>query len=93
MREIGSIIKQLEQQRAAIERAISALREVSQVPGETAGPVREKSAPKKRRMSPEGRKRIGDAARRRWAALKASKEQEEGSGKRRSGRKANTPTE
>lgn len=93
MREIGSIIKQLEQQKSAIERAIGALREVSQAPGEMPAGIKEKSAPKKRRMSPEGRKRIGDAARRRWAALKAAKEAEEGSGKRPSRRKAPAVTE
>ena len=93
MREIGNIIKQLEQQRAAIERAIGALREVSQAPGGAPAGVKGKAAPKKRRMSPEGRKRIGDAARRRWAALKAEKEAGEGTAKRRPGRKAATVTE
>lgn len=32
-----------------------------------------KKAKKKRNLSPEGRKRIADAAKKRWAALKAAK--------------------
>lgn len=89
MKEFAGIIKQLEQQKSAIERAIGALREVSDAPAKTAGEPKEKAAPKKRRMSAEGRKRIGDAARRRWAALKAEKEAGEGApAVKRRGRKS-----
>jgi hypothetical protein len=71
--DIGKIITQLEVQKAAIERAISALRAVgasgrgkgSAAPGVKAGRRRS-------RLSPEGRRRIAEAARRRWAAKRAA---------------------
>jgi hypothetical protein len=70
---LDNIIEQLEEQKAAIDRAISALGEISHRPlGSLAkkalAPV--KPTHKKRHMSAEGRKRIGDAARRRWALAK-----------------------
>jgi hypothetical protein len=83
--EISQIIRQLEQQRTAIERALTALRDFSggsapqSAAGRPAGGPGRK--PRKRRLSPEGRARIAEAARRRWAALKA------GGGQSRSGRK------
>jgi hypothetical protein len=70
---IDKIISQLERQKTAINRAIDALREVSDkgaaatVKSVGSKPV----ARKKRRLSPEGRRRIAEAARRRWAALRA----------------------
>jgi len=70
---LDNIIAQLEEQRAAIERAISALSDISHQPlGSLAKKVMApgKPARKKRHMSAEGRKRIGDAARRRWALAK-----------------------
>lgn len=82
MNEIGTIIKQLEEQKAAIERAISALSDISKmtpmkaavspktVVASVAASTSSAAAPKKRHMSAEGRKRIADAARRRWAAYK-----------------------
>lgn len=71
MNEIKQIISRLEKQRTGIERAIAALREVSE--GASAGapePSPQKRGPKKRRLSKEGRERIAEAARRRWAALR-----------------------
>jgi hypothetical protein len=67
--DITSIIRQLEAQKAAIERALSALRDVSSTT-DSGGAPRSSSTtkqPRKRRLSPEGRARIADAARRRWA--------------------------
>jgi hypothetical protein len=62
MEHIDSLIDQLEQQKANIERAIEALR------GGTSVPRRYKHhASKKRTMSAAARKRIGDATRKRWA--------------------------
>ena len=69
-------IEQLERQKAAIEKALVVLREID-------GPVapvtkraykkREAApAPKKRTMSEEGRRRIGEATRKRWAAKRAA---------------------
>ena len=72
MDEINRIIERLERQRAAIDRAIGALREIA---GDTSpGPVRSAPVPKKarkRRLSPEGRARIAEAARKRWAEQRA----------------------
>jgi hypothetical protein len=67
------IISRLEQQKATIDAAIAALREFEGDTEETAprkvGRPAKKAA-KKRVISAEARKRIGDAARRRWAAVK-----------------------
>lgn len=71
MNDVTSIVSELERQKAAIERAIEALQEVSGPGGRSSG--RRQPAAKKRRLSPEGRRRIAEAARRRWAALKAEK--------------------
>jgi hypothetical protein len=78
MSDLGTIITDLERQRAAIERALSALREVegSALPA----PVKKRGRPKKvidavpptkkRILSPEGRRRIIEATKRRWAAVR-----------------------
>jgi hypothetical protein len=67
------VISSLEQQKEAIDKAIVALREFE---GEAVveqatpkGAVTKKAAKKKRTMSEEGRKRIGEASRKRWAAV------------------------
>jgi hypothetical protein len=72
------IITQLEQQRDAIERALSALRDVDEssgagVPSATAT-SRGKAPGKKRKggMSPEGKQRLIAALKARWAAKKAA---------------------
>ncbi len=82
MNNIYKIIHQLEQQKAAIDRAIVALRGVSgagEVAGAKSGGGRQVTR-KKRRLSPEGRQRIAEAARRRWAAKRAG-ESEKGTAK------------
>jgi hypothetical protein len=72
--EIASIISQLERQRAAIDRAISALREVEGVKPAQTAPSGKATAkePKKRRMSAAGRRRIAEAAKKRWADKRAA---------------------
>lgn len=77
------VIRQLQKQKAAIDRALTALQEVDEEPGAqpaaprrgrpkkvltAAGPA--KKAAKKRTLSPEARKRISDAVKKRWAATK-----------------------
>jgi hypothetical protein len=66
------IISRLETQKEAIDRALAILREFDEGrPSERpAKKVLAKRAKKKRTMSAEGRKAIGDAVRRRWAAVK-----------------------
>jgi hypothetical protein len=61
--QISSIIQQLERQRTAIDKAITALREIfPSTPG-----------PKKRVLSEAARKAIGDAVRKRWKAVKKAR--------------------
>lgn len=72
------IIARLEKQKIAIDQAISALREFDESDvTESAAPktVRhakavKKAAAKKRVMSEEGRQRIAEASRKRWAAVR-----------------------
>jgi L-2-hydroxyglutarate oxidase LhgO len=68
--DVESVISKLEKQRSAIDRAISALREITGSP--TTGPDVVESKTKKRRLSPEGRKRIIEATKRRWAAKRTA---------------------
>jgi hypothetical protein len=72
--DIGKMISQLEQQRGAIDRAISALREVEGPKPARSTPADDTDAnrPKKRRMSAAGRRRIGEATRKRWADKRAA---------------------
>jgi NAD(P)H-dependent flavin oxidoreductase YrpB (nitropropane dioxygenase family) len=70
------IISRLEQQKVSIDAALAALREFEGgdteiTPRKVGRPAKAvKKATKKRSLSPEGRKRIADAARKRWAAVK-----------------------
>jgi hypothetical protein len=73
------VISRLEQQKAAIDKAIEALREfedgsVPEQPRPTRA-VTEKPAKKKRTMSEEGRQRIAEATRKRWAAVRKAAKQ------------------
>jgi len=74
---LSEVIKKLEQQRIGIERALAALRDIEGPGLETAAPVaarsvgRPRKAKRKGGMTPEGRKRLSDALKARWAAKKA----------------------
>jgi len=67
--DIDNVISRLEKQRSAIDRALLALREISGPSTANAQPVSQ-STSRKRRLSPEGRRRIIEATKRRWAAKK-----------------------
>src|ERR1700722_10364813 len=69
---ITSVITQLEAQKAAIEAALGALRGLE---GETAA-TEERSTPAVRKggMTPEGKKRLIKALKKRWAAKRAAAE-------------------
>ena len=69
MNDIENVISRLEKQRSAIDRALLALREISGPNTANAQPVSQ-STSRKRRLSPEGRRRIIEATKRRWAAKK-----------------------
>jgi hypothetical protein len=74
--DIARTISKLEQRRATIERAISALRQVEQqnpTPTTTPEAASVISKPKKRHMSAEGRQRIIEATKRYWAKKRAAK--------------------
>src|SRR6476469_3396890 len=70
---VEAIISKLEQQRDAIERALSALRQVDSTPTK-AVPTKKRGRPPGRRgrMSAEGRARIAEATRKRWADKRAA---------------------
>ena len=70
---LKDIIARLERQGKAIERALTALREVEGI--EAAAPASSSSGTVTRKggMTPEGRKRLSAALRKRWAAKKAAK--------------------
>ena len=80
MNGIKDVIKQLEQQRTAIERALNALRDVDGTnaavvpagsPATSAAPATRK-ARRKGGMTSEGRRRLSEALRARWAAKRAA---------------------
>jgi hypothetical protein len=76
---LNEVIKKLEQQRIGIERALAALREIEGPALGTGAPApAAESAPRGRRkgkrkggMTPEGRRRLSEALKARWAAKKA----------------------
>jgi hypothetical protein len=80
MNGIRDIIRKLDQQRTAIERALSALREMDghavdgAAPAVPAAPGRQRRAKRKGGMTPEGRKRLSEALKARWAAKRAGAE-------------------
>jgi len=71
--DIENVISRLEKQRSAIDRAILALREIA-VPNMQDAGAASQSKSRKRRLSPEGRRRIIEATKRRWATKKAAEE-------------------
>jgi hypothetical protein len=74
---LNEVIKKLEQQRTGIERALAALREIegpaAAAPATVAapGPGRPRKGRRKGGMTPEGRRRLSEALKARWAAKKA----------------------
>lgn len=75
---LKEVIKGLEKQKTAIERALAALREVDgtapeSVPSAVAAAPARRGRPKhKGGMTPEGRKRLSEALKKRWAVKRAS---------------------
>src|SRR5580704_16198780 len=73
---LKEVIKGLEKQKTAIERALAALREVDGTAVESApsaaGPVRRGRAKRKGGMTPEGRRRLSEALKKRWAVKRAA---------------------
>ena len=74
MNNVENVISQLETQRSAIDRAISALREVAgKSPLAKVTTQSRNGQPRKRHLSPEGRRRIIEATKRRWAAKRGDR--------------------
>ena len=72
MNNVENLISQLENQRSAIDRALMALREATgSSPSARAESLNGNGRRRKRRLSPEGRKRIIEATKKRWAAVRA----------------------
>ena len=71
MNDIDNVISRLEKQRSAIDRALLELREISGPDTSDAQRVSQ-SKSRKRRLSPEGRRRIIEGTKRRWAAKRAA---------------------
>ncbi len=76
---LKEVIKGLEKQKTAIERALAALREVDgtaveSVPSAVAAVPARRGRPAKRKggMTPEGRRRLSEALKKRWAVKRAS---------------------
>jgi len=70
---VENVISQLEAQRSAIDRAISALREVAgKSPLAKVTTPSTNGQPRKRHLSPEGRRRIIEATKKRWAAKRTN---------------------
>ena len=74
-KDIADIIKRLEKQKMALERAISVLQGIDEEEVEQAVVAkrgRPKKIGRKRVLSPEAKERIAAAQRKRWAAAKKS---------------------
>jgi hypothetical protein len=69
---IDDIIKQLEAQRTSIERALEALRGLPATDTEVKTIPISAPATRKGGMTPEGRKRLAEAMRRRWLAKRTA---------------------
>ncbi len=73
MNELDSIIANLERQREAIDKALEALRDVSGTPQVASKrPATKKRGGKRAGLTPEGRKRLSENMRKRWAAKRTA---------------------
>jgi enoyl-CoA hydratase/carnithine racemase len=76
--EFAGIISQLEQERERIDRALAALRDISDAPQTAAASVKRRGRPPaskstgKRHMSAETRRRMAEGQQRRWANKRAA---------------------
>lgn len=73
---LNDVIARLEEQKSSIERALSALREIEgsevQRREENTPAPRKVRAKRKRLITPEGRKRLAEAMKRRWAVKRTA---------------------
>ena len=73
---MNDVIAKLEEQKSAIERALSALKEIegsrNESREEERPAPRKVRAKRKRGITPEGRKRLAEAMKRRWAVKRTA---------------------
>jgi hypothetical protein len=68
---VSEILAQIDKEIAQLQQARSLLGgKVASTPRKSAAPAARKTAKKKRNLTPEGRKRIAEAVKRRWAEQK-----------------------
>jgi len=72
MNEIANIISRLETQKAAIEQALEALRDFGETGSITPAKSTRRTAVRKGGMTPEGRRRLALAMKRRWGAKRTA---------------------
>jgi hypothetical protein len=87
---IKEIIDSLERQKSAIENALSALRGI-QESGQSVAPASPRgraAAKRKGGMTPDGRRRLAEAMKRRWAVKRAGSQVKKSARKRAPGKKA-----
>jgi len=71
---IESILAQIDAEIASLTKVRALLASTGEVTtGLVGSPTKKRKGTKKRQLSPEARKRIGDAQRKRWAAQKRAK--------------------
>jgi hypothetical protein len=76
---LNEVIQKLEAQKAAIDRALEALRETD-TSAATGAAKRGRPAKRARRLTPEGRQRLRDAMKRRWAQKRTAAQARKGRG-------------
>ncbi|MGI8990507.1 MAG: hypothetical protein ACR2I2_13135 [Bryobacteraceae bacterium] len=79
MNELGGIIARLEQQKAALDRALSALRQVGGSDGSSSATSAQPKAAvtKTGGITPAGRRKLSEASRMRWAQKRAAQAEQE----------------
>lgn len=80
---LKEIIDSLERQKSAIDNALEALRGIEVNGGVPAQPATRAVAKRKGGMTPEGRRRLAEAMKRRWAAKRAASQVKKTAGRRR----------
>ncbi|MGZ4819504.1 MAG: hypothetical protein ACXVZR_13950 [Terriglobales bacterium] len=68
--ELRQIIEELKRERARMDEAINALEQVGSNTGRRGRAGRQSGPPRRRRLTPEGRKRLSDMMKKRWAERK-----------------------
>jgi hypothetical protein len=71
---IANAISELQHQKDAIDRALASLRAIAASGTKVALNIPAGVSPTKSRISAKGRRRIGEAAKKRWAAFRAAKD-------------------